>query len=244
MNKYTRGWLRRGCMNARAMVSGSLPGLLLCLLAGLGLKAGIAEAVPETYLAAQGITVNGRVTAPSCTVRLENNQMTFGESATSGSGAEGATAEDGAIQTLKLNVSECDADGVGMLFKADYWPDMPERGVLRGVKTRRASGGWYYTVSPGREDNAGWPLKLSQDSDEKPVTDIRLKGTDERQYYKLSEVNYWYDLKSPLRDGDEMIIPLTVSLHKTRLSEEDTRRESKRREGELDGTFTIQLSWR
>lgn len=228
----------------RDTLAGMIPGLLLCALVTFWLRVGVAQAVPETYLAMQDITLSGRVTAPSCTVRLDDNQLKFSApedgDVTSGTkvgnGSDG-NHHDGATQTLRLNVSECDADGVGMLFKADYWPEMPVRGTLRTTPGHQASEALYFTLSPGRESDDTWPLKLARDS-EKTEAEKDQPVSDDSQYYRLSEVNYWYDLKKPLRDGDEMVIPLTVTLHQVRMKENKSAR------GDLEGTFTIQLSWR
>lgn len=242
MNTDAIGRIQDVMQKTRDMIAGMIPGLLICALVTFWLKAGVAQAVPETYLAMQDITLSGRVTAPSCTVRLDNSQLKFGAQEGSNASVDtkagnGSDSHDNATQTLMLNVSECDADGVGMLFKADYWPQMPVRGVLRATSGHQASEAWYYTLSPGRESDDAWPLKLARDS-EKTEAEKDQSVSDGSEYYRLSEVNYWYDLKKPLRDGDEMVIPLTVTLHQVRT------KDRKSVQGDLEATFTIQLSWR
>ncbi|MDN8674811.1 hypothetical protein Q0N22_15425, partial [Staphylococcus aureus] len=80
---------------------------------------------------------SGKVTAPSCTVKLENDRMTFSLQRDNG---------EAASQTLLLNLSQCEADGVGVTFKAEHWPDNPVRGTLSGATSRQLEQVWYYTL--------------------------------------------------------------------------------------------------
>lgn len=211
------------------------PGLLRCALLAVCLTAGIVQAGPETSLAMQDITLHGRVTAPSCTVRFENSQLTFAAMG-QGNNKEGMTS-GAATQVLKLQVSECNADGIGMRFAAEHWPEMPVRGMLRSVAGRTASEAMYYTLGPGDESDATWPLKRVQNEDVPEVKKGQTQG-EERRYYRLSGDTYWYDFKTPLQGDSDRMIPLAVELHPAR------QKDNKTAPRDTSGTFTLELSWR
>lgn len=216
----------------RDMVTGSLPGILLCMLTVCGTGNEKAGAATGSFLAPRDITLIGRVTAPSCTVRLENSRMQFG------SVAPGQPRRD-APQQLNIAVSECDADGVGLLLKAEHWPDMPQRGILRSVPGREVSDSLYYTVAPGQESDEAWPLvAVREHAQQGQQPAAQRRENDDKPYFLLSAVRYWYNLKFPMKEGDERIIPLTVTVHQASGSVDKTAQE------ELNGTFTIELSWR
>ncbi|MEB7884010.1 hypothetical protein [Serratia fonticola] len=202
-------------------------GLLLGTVLIGYLIAGAARAGSETSLAAHDITLNGTVTAPSCTVTLENSHMIFSRST-------GAPV----IQTLQLNLSQCEADGIGVMFKADHWPDNPVRGTLLEKLSHARNRHWYYTIGPADEETeTPWPLQLAIDS---PLieSDKQQSGNDHGRYFSLAQVNYWYDLKQPLQDNQVLAIPFNVQLHPALVREGDEN------QGELESTFMLQISWR
>lgn len=222
----------------KGMVTGVLPGVLLCTVLTGYLKDNVARAETETYLAAQDITLSGTVTAPSCTVKLENDRLTF----TRRQQGEQDNRRNPALQTLRLNLSQCEVDAVGVMFKAEYWPDNPVRGMLRDKQQGQRSDALYYTISPGSdEDNpAAWPLTLAEDSPQ-PEADKQQeenKVATPAQYFSLAEVNYWYDLKEPLKENDVLVIPFNVRVH------HGLAQKKENSEGELESNFTLQLSWR
>lgn len=216
------------------MLTGTLPGVVLCAALGMVLKDNIADAATETFLAAQDITLNGRVTAPSCTVKLENDRMTFSRQRDN---------KEMASQTLLLNLSQCEADGVGVTFKAEHWPDNQVRGTLTGTQSRQRDNDWYYTLSPGTDSGANgeaiWPMHLAEDS---PALqqDKQAGGDKHEVYFSLAEVNYWYDLKTPMKEGDVRVIPFQVQVHQDITKE----RQAMSTGDMLESTFTMQISWR
>ncbi|MEL5428880.1 hypothetical protein [Serratia nevei] len=216
------------------MLTGMLPGVVLCAALGAALKDNVADAATETFLAAQDITLSGKVTAPSCTVKLENDRMTFSRQQDN---------RETASQTLRLNLSQCEADGVGVTFKAEHWPDNPVRGTLSGAQSRQREEGWYYTLSPGTDSGengeAEWPMRLADDS---PALqkDKQASGDKSDVYFSLAEVNYWYDLKAPMKEGDVRVIPFQVQVHQDITKE----RQGTHINEALESTFTLQISWR
>lgn len=216
----TRAWLRQ---SLSAVTCGLLLGTVLIgyLISG-GSRAGA-----ETFLAAQDITLNGTVTAPSCTVKLDNNRMSFSRS-------KGAPA----TQILQLKLSQCEADGIGVMFKAEHWPENLVRGALLEKSTRERNSHWYYTIGPADDETqTPWPLVLAADS---PATeaDKQQPGNDQERYFSLAQVNYWYDLRQPLKDSEVLIIPFYV-----RLQPDLTQKDDKSQE-QLESSFTLQISWR
>lgn len=208
-------------------LGGIFPGLLLGTVLIGYLVPGVARAGAETYLAAQDITLYGTVTAPSCTVKLENSQMSF-------SRRKGAPA----IQTLQLNLSQCEADGIGVMFKAEHWPDNPVRGTLLEKQSRDRNRQWYYTIGPADDETkTPWPLRLAADSPATEVDKLQVDNGSER-YFSLAQVNYWYDLKQPLQDNEVLVIPFNVRLHT------DLTQESDKNQEPLGANFTLQISWR
>lgn len=214
------------------MLAGMLPGVVLCAALGAVLKDNVADAATETFLAAQDITVSGKVTAPSCVVKLENDRMTFRRQQDN---------RQTASQTLLLNLSQCEADGVGVTFKAEHWPDNPVRGTLSGAVSRQREQGWYYTLSPGTDSGedgeSTWPMRLAEDSP--ALQNDKQAGDDKHEvYFSLAEVNYWYDLKAPMKEGDVRVIPFQVQVHQRATKERLSSDEA------LESTFTMQISWR
>ncbi|MDK1711754.1 hypothetical protein QOM18_25940, partial [Serratia marcescens] len=132
-----------------------------------------------------------------------------------------------------------EADGVGVTFKAEHWPDNPVRGTLSGATSRQREQGWYYTLSPGAHDTSGeaWPLRLAADSPAL-VVDTVSGDPPRAAYFSLAGVNYWYDLNTPLKENDVMVIPFAVQVHHAL-----TREDSVPDEG-VTSHFTLQLSWR
>lgn len=222
----------------RDMVAGMLPGLLLCSVLVGTLKGNVADAAPEMYLAAQDITLSGNVTTPSCAVKLENDRMTFSRQQD-----DRYTARSLSTQTLRLDLSQCEADGVGVMFKAEHWPENPVRGSLRGTQSTQRDGNWYYTISPGAESDSGdmrWPLRLAKDS-VAPEADKQSGENNKDVYFSLAEVNYWYDLNAPLKESDVLVIPFSVQVHQAPTRDRNIRKED---DETLESNFTLQLSWR
>lgn len=187
----------------------------------------------ETFFPAQDITISGRMTPPSCTARLEESHLNFEQE--KNQGTNGVQS-----QTLKLNVSQCEIDEIGVLFKADYWPYHPARGQLRGKASQKLARYWYYMLAPENENSAAWPLILASDS---PELEIDVQNTTEsnskeKRYFSLKGVNYWYELKDSLRAGDALIIPFSVTVRHINTGGGRTDDE------EMDGTFTLQLTYR
>lgn len=218
------------------MLTGMLPGLVLCLVL-VGYFKGAAEA--EAFLPMQDISVNGKVIAPTCSARFEEDYLRFAKTAR-GVG-EPRDIED-RTRTLRLNLSQCDVDGIGVMFTAEFWPDFPARGRLRDKATQRPSEVWYYLLAPAdkRGGDAAWPLLLSPDS---PALETEKQhGNDnaqgDRRYFSLNKVNYWYDVKTPPKENEVLVIPFTVSVHHS------VKRVNEPAQGELDATFTLQLSYR
>ncbi|EKN5096030.1 hypothetical protein ACSOQX_003020 [Yersinia enterocolitica] len=215
------------------MFVGMLPGLTLCMALG-GYFKGVAEA--ETFLPMQDITVSGKVTAPGCTARLENDWLRFDKKKSD------LKAQAAQKQTLRLNLSQCEVEGVGVMFRAESWPDYPARGSLKDKKTQQHSDAWYYTVAVETDDNAetAWPLLLSADSPELETNEHHQTDSNNSNghYFSLNKVTYWYDVKEPLKENDVLIIPFSVEVH------HDMTREDTREQDELDANFTLQLSYR
>ena len=210
-----------------------LNGMLSTLLAGgllvCGLTAGQAEILPEITLPSQDITISGTVTVPSCTVRLENETLNFAR--------DESTAAVMQAQTLKLNIGQCDVDSVGVMFKAEHWPDFPFRGALSHKKNRKFTGEWYYTIGPAEHMDVAWPLKLTADSPV-PERDKLQGGNVDDLYFSLSGINYWYDLKVPLKENDVVVIPFSVRVHHAMTHNNDHMQD------ELISHFTLQVTWK
>ncbi|MBH2767761.1 hypothetical protein I5Q31_11075 [Serratia marcescens] len=168
-----------------AMVVGALPGILLCGIVGEQVRA-------EMFLPSQSLTVSGEVMAPSCTARLEDDRVEFrlGPEA-------GATP---LTRSLRLHLSACEVDEVGVTLRARHWPDLPNRGSLTDPQTQRRSLAWYYTVGPDLT-----AIRLSVDSP--ALLNDRGVATDGR-YFALSDVTYWLGIR------DEVTVPLTVEVHR------------------------------
>ncbi|HFT7668198.1 TPA: hypothetical protein ACGR4L_004298 [Serratia marcescens] len=166
------------------MVSGALPGILLCAVLG-----GIVRA--EMFLPAQPLTFNGRVLVPSCVARLEEDRADF------------TLPTSGQVpppHTLWLQLSDCEVAAAGLTLRAPHWPELPVRGSLMDTQTQRRSLGWYYTVGPDLAK-----VHLSADS---PALLNGQGGTTDGRYFALSGTTYWLDVK------DAVTLPLTVTAHK------------------------------
>ncbi|NIH07133.1 hypothetical protein [Providencia rettgeri] len=205
-------------------------GILLRILI-LVLTSASAEAVTETQLSNQEMTLSGKLFSPSCTVRLENSHLIF-------SYKQGNTTSLNK-QFLKLSLSQCDIDSVGIMFKAEHWPEYPARGIFREVTSKERNDLWYYTVSPGIDDNSGFPLLLSFSTDS-PIPRIETSSGDESNglNFSLAAVNYWFEITTPLRERDELTIPFSIQVHH-RLASAD-----KMQDGPLEANFTLQISWK
>lgn len=212
----------------KEMLKGTLPCLLLFVVVAVGGEGERALAGSETFLPSREISLSGTVTAPSCQVKLEEEQLNFSRQ---------TGGNDMQVQTLHLRLSECDANGIGMTFTATHWPDMPERGVLQEENSGAYATRWYYTISPQDSPEDEWPLTLAPDSPAPRQVTGRNK-TDAQAYFSLDRVNYWYDMKAPLKTGDMLVIPFAVTVR-----HDDTQR-AELTEDDLEAKFTVQLSWR
>lgn len=206
--------------------------LLLGLIVG---SQNLSLARAETFLPAQDITISGMMTSPSCTARLEESHLNFQQDKKQGTNGVQS-------QTLKLNVSQCEIDEIGVLFKADYWPYHSARGQLKGKASQKLTRYWYYMLAPEmeNENSAAWPLILASDSPEleMDVQNTTDSNSKEKRYFSLKGVNYWYELKESLRASDALIIPFSVTVHHINTGGGRTDDE------EMDGTFTVQLTYR
>ncbi|MGQ5837770.1 hypothetical protein ACUNIZ_25660 [Serratia sp. IR-2025] len=168
-----------------AMVVGGLPGILLCGIAG-------GEVRAEIFLPSQPLTVSGEVLAPSCTVRLEDGRVDFRLGSDTGKAP--------APQVLRLHLSECESDEVGLTLRARHWPDLPVRGSLTDPQTQNRSPAWYYTVGPDLT-----AIRLSVDS---PVLLNEQGVAMDGRYFALSGVTYWLGIRQ------KETLPLTVEAHR------------------------------
>lgn len=184
----------------------------------------------ETVLPAQAITFGGTVTAPACTVTLDTDRLRF----TRAPGDRWSADDDVAGQTLRLRISRCEADSVGVAFTAAHWPDNPVRGTLTGITHRRQATDEYYTLGPGDGETA---LQREADSPA-PGGDPRQGGVSSAVYYSLAGVTYWYELAPPITVDAVRVLPFRVSMHAGVSSRERGEDETRA------ANFTLQVSWR
>ncbi|KAF6706040.1 hypothetical protein G9387_06350 [Enterobacter hormaechei] len=219
----------------REVAAGGLPGLLLCLLVMVIARTQDAPAA-ETWLPARDITITGRVVAPSCQAKLDTDTLTFADGSLSS-----ASRGDDSRQTLTLQLSECEFNGLGLKFKADAQGDHPERGILRRQEDSAVSQRMYFTLGPQKATAQADNLLQTLSPDSATL----VKDAQGDTYYRLNQDEYWFDMNATLKDGEVMNIPLVVQVHH---SDESSQKESRDREqnteGELSANFTLQLSWR
>ncbi|MEQ4869442.1 hypothetical protein ABN137_26475, partial [Escherichia coli] len=184
----------------------------------------------ETFLAQQDITISGLVTAPTCQARLDTDRLSFSSSPPQAKGHPAAQGEDNS-RVFTLSLSECEIDGLGVMFKAGSLPGYPSRGELRRVSDNAVFPDVWYTIAPGESVQHESPVMvLSANS---PALD---KGPAGEGYFSLMEEQYWFDISATLRGSDIMTIPFDVQMHyagdKTAMDDS------------LDARFTLQLSYR
>lgn len=223
----------------REVLAGGLPGLLLCVLVMVIARTQDAPAA-ETWLPARDITITGRVIAPSCQAKLDTDTLTFGSKKTDGSRSSASRGDD-SRQTLTLQLSECEFNGLGLKFKADAQGEHPERGILRRQEDGAVSQRMYFTLGPqkvtAQADNLLQTLS--------PDSAALVKDAQGDTYFRLNQDEYWFDMNATLKDGEVMSIPLVVQVHHSDDSTQKENRDSQRNtEGDLSANFTLQLSWR
>jgi hypothetical protein len=199
--------------------------LAFLLLALVGTKR--AQASVETLLPMQEITFGGKVTVPSCTVRLDTEHLRFDRSVES-------------AQRQNLILSECDVEGLGVMFQAQTWPDHPARGVLKNKDTKNPSDSWHYRVAPAAQQEPGtsaiWPLSAATDAPDLELDTPNPERNPLGQYFSLDRVNYWYDIKRSPQGGKSLTIPFLVSVHRTPNCND--------RAEDLEAVFSLQLTYR
>lgn len=215
----------------REAVKGGVSGALV-LAVMLWLAGPPAQATVETLLPERDITISGKVVAPSCQASLDTRAVSFTRRPDRVRKVQAAgNTPDADTQHLQLQLSECDFDGLGMTFKADTVPGYPERGALRGKVDSAFSTDSYYTLGPVEEEYNGRPIySLSDDSAQ------MVKGDGEERYFLLNEQTYWLDINASLSGGEIMKIPFDVKIHSTESGEGS--------KDDMEGYFTLQLSWR
>ena len=223
----------------REVLAGGLPGLLLCVLVMVIVRTQDAPAA-ETWLPARDITITGRVIAPSCQAKLDTDTLTFSAHAADGN-PSGSQGQDDSRQTLTLQLSECEFNGLGLKFKAEAQGEHPERGMLRRQEDSAVSQRMYFTLGPQkvttRADNLLQTLS--------PDSAALVKDAQGDTYFRLNQDEYWFDMNATLKDGEVMSIPLVVQVHHSDDSTQKENRDSQRNtEGDLSANFTLQLSWR
>ncbi|MBU9839243.1 hypothetical protein J1780_04630 [Rahnella aceris] len=231
MTKKVNAWRLPGSSVLAEMLKGILPGLALCLLTIVTAR---AMPTPETFLPEQDITISGKVTAPSCQARLDTDSAVFHRAATLANKTGAAESKGSAAenkQVISLVLSECDFDGLGLVFKAESLPGFPARGQLRGAEGGELTTAVWYTIGPGASEGDA-VLKLSPDS---PALD---KGQVGEAYFRLNQEEYWFDVSASLSSGQVLNIPFDVLIH----YDTDTTVESS--DKSLVAQFTLQVSYR
>lgn len=228
------GWRARFLV-VTEMMKGILPGLAMCLLTGVAAR---AMPGPETYLPAQDITISGRVTAPTCQARLDTDALKFRRprprdgTVTRGE-AGAAQGEDGNRQVMRLLLSECEFDGLGLMFKAESLPGFPSRGGLRSADDNVLNNGAWYSVGPGTPENRG-EMALTPAPDSAALD----RGPGGETYFRLNQEMYWFGLSATLKGEESMSIPFEVRMHYAGDG-------VARKQGELlSARFTLQVSYR
>ncbi|WP_272668210.1 hypothetical protein [Providencia sp. PROV117] len=190
----------------------------------------------ETQLANHDITFSGKLISPSCTVRLENSHLIFNHQ-----------QGDNTVlnrQLLMLNLSQCDIDSIGIMFKAEHWPDYPTRGIFRGAISKKRNDWWYYTIALGSDPKNSYPnphrpLSLTTDSP-RLESDSSSGDNIKEMYFNLASVNYWFNITTSLNTNNVLAIPFSVQINQVQSSETHQREQ----EDLLESHFTLQISWR
>lgn len=186
----------------------------------------------ETFLPVQDVTITGRVTVPSCTVRLDTGHLRF---------EKGGSGND-AQQYQHLTFGQCDLEGVDVQFQAGTWAGYPDRGTMKSKTTRQPSSAWYFQVAPtppesddASPDLTGAPLSLSNTSDlvggSTPPGERHSGGC-----FRLQGGRYHYEVSPETQGSAVHVIPLTVSVHNLPGSAGDA--------GDLDAAFSLSLTYR
>ncbi|ELD3253961.1 hypothetical protein QUR14_004366 [Enterobacter hormaechei] len=195
------------------------------------------KASVETFLAEQEVTISGKVVAPSCQASLDTKTINFSRAEITTDASKNKMSVGvnvGNRKNLFLHLSECDFDGLGIMFKSEVLPGYQERGVLRVKADNSIATGSYYTIEPGSAvDNPGKDVfSLASDSAS------FVNDSNGHRYFMLNQQEYWVDVSASLTDGKVMIIPFEVAVHK--LDDKASRVNLSR----MEGRFTLQVSYR
>lgn len=184
----------------------------------------------ETFLPEQDISLNGTVLVPSCKIRMDVENLMFSKE----------KAVDQASQRLSLRLSQCDIEGLNVMFRAATWSGYPDRGILKSRHTRQPSTNWHFRVAPERPQQ-----KLSTASSDRPLSlaektsglikDTPIRNNPEGQYFSLDGIPYEYSTLNIQQGQGELMIPFVVSLHST---------GSHSVNDDLDAAFAVQLTYR
>ena len=184
----------------------------------------------ETFLPEQDISLNGTVLVPSCKIRIDDENLMFSKN----------KAVDQASQRLTLRLSQCDIEGLSVMFRAATWYGYPDRGILKSRHTRQPSTIWHFRIAPEQPQQ-----KLSTTSSNRTLSlagktsglikDTPIRNNAEGQYFSLDGIPYEYSTLNIQQGQGELIIPFVVSLHSI---------GSHPVNDDLDSAFAIQLTYR
>ncbi|WP_336243384.1 hypothetical protein, partial [Enterobacter cloacae] len=76
-----------------------------------------------------------------------------------------------------------------------------------------------------------------------PDSAALVKDAQGDTYFRLNQDEYWFDMNATLKDGEVMNIPLVVQVHNNAVRDQEES-DKLTIEGNLNATFTLQLSWR
>lgn len=184
----------------------------------------------ETFLPEQDISLNGTVLVPSCKIRMDTENLRFSKE----------KAVNQASQRLTLRLSQCDIEGLNVMFRADTWSGYPDRGILKSRGTRQPSTVWHFRIAPEKQQTratasetrtlslAGKTSGLIKDT---PIKSDNPEG----RYFSLDGIEYEYSTLNIQQGQGTLIIPFVVSLHS--IGEHPVN-------DDLDATFALQLTYR
>lgn len=187
----------------------------------------------ETFLPEQDISLNGTVVVPSCKIHTGADRLTFSKD----------TLSDQASQRLFLRLSQCDIEGLNIMFRAATWPGYPDRGILKSRGTRRPSAVWHFRLAPAPAqerlpaESQSWPLTLAAHTAELVKDTPTERDNPQGQYFNLNSVVYEYSAERIPQGQGELVIPFVVSLHSTGAGEHTA-------DDELESAFALQVSYR
>lgn len=189
-------------------------------------------AIAETFLPEQDISLSGTVVVPSCKIRTDTDHLTFSKN----------KLADKVSQRLSLYLSQCDIEGINILFRAATWPGYPDRGILKSRNTQRPSPTWHFRVAPAPEQKAepsGSALRVLSLATQPSglVKDTPIKRVNpEGKYFNLNNAVYEYSVHIP-QGQSELVIPFVVSLHHTSVAGHLV-------DDDLETTFGLQLTYK